>query len=513
MSTENQEVPEYLDEAPVASSVVPVESPSEKIETVEPIETPVRERKEQNVYLDGPVSTPTTDEDTVAISLPSDSDKRVDEILMKTPNVNMVGTEQGARWASVLKDSIGMTPGADVFVSTLEDPEADFHQFVSHQGVKVASAEVRLKERQNSVFDGEMAVLRTISHLGLGGIWNTALWNTGISVTFKPPAEEDLVELYRQLTSDAIQIGRYSYGLVYANTTAYTVSRMCQFAAQHIYRISANPEQINSGNILNHISAQDINTFLWGLACTMFPKGFVYERPCTINPEKCQHVVRETLNLRKLCVVNRRALTDVQKAHMAENRSAQKLTLQDLERYRSEMVRAGTHRVVINEGHDNEIAFNLRSPSIEEYIQTGHRWIDDMVDTADKALGKEANANLRNRLVDQRARASIMRQYSHWVDSVEIDSNVIKDRASIEKVLASISGDRHIRTEFNKAVSKYIDTSSVSVVGIPTYECPACGAVAEHPHEYPYKTSMIPLDVIQLFFVLITQKHRELVNR
>lgn len=490
------------------------EKPVEPVAEVE-VKPSVPERKPQNVYLDGPVTSTLLDEqkDDRGIELPSDSDERVTEILKNTPNVNMTGTAQGAKWAGVVREAIGMSPDNNVFVETLEDSTAEFRQDVEINGGKFGPNMLKFKERQNSVFDGEIAVLRTISHLGLGDVWNTPLYNSGFWVTMKPPAEDDLVELYRQLTSDAIDLGRYSYGLVYANTTAYTVARMCHFAMQQVYRIGTHPDQITAANALEHIKVQDIGALLWGLACTMFPKGFAYERACTADPEKCQHVVKETLNLRKLQVVNTRALTDRNKVMLSENRSAQKLTIKDIESYQADLTRAIGRRVVINEGKSDEIAFNLRSPSIAEYIQTGHRWIGDMVETADKALGSTATTEERNTLVEQRARASIMRQYSHWVDSIELESNVIKDRASIEKVLNNISGDRKVRVEFTKQVTKFIDFSSVSVVGIPAFTCPKCGKPNESHQDGPFKTSMIPLDVIQLFFVLITQKHRDMAKR
>jgi len=380
-------------------------------------------------------------------------------------------------------------------------------------GTKFGSNEVKFRERQNTSFDGEAAVLRTISHLGLGSTWNTGLYNTGIWITFKPPTEEDLVELYRQLTADQIEMGRMSYGLAYANTSSYHIERLCRFAQQHIYRINANPDEIGPANILDHIKSQDITSLLWGLACTMFPKGFNYSRACMVDPEKCQHVTNEILNLRKLQLVNRAGLTDRQKAHMAEHRGGTKITVKDLQSYGSEMTRASFHRVVVNEGEKDEITINLRSPSITEYIQTGHRWIDDMVNNVEQVLGSTGTVEEKNKLIDMKSRATIMRQYCHWVSSIELDTNQITDRASIEKVLNNISGDQNIRETFLTEVKKFIENSSVSVVGIPTYDCPKCGKPNEGNITFPYRTNMIPIDVIQLFFVLLTQKRRDLENR
>src|ERR1700752_155348 len=470
-------------------------------------------RKEQNVLFDGPISYSNPFPNSVTVSLPSDTSKRVEEVIKNMPNIVLGETTQGDKWASTIRDSLGLNTYDDTFLTTLEDEKADFQQTLNFNEARYGSHEVKFKERQNSTFDGELAVLRTISHLGLGSTWNTGLFNSGIWITFKPPSEEDLVELYRQLTADQIEMGRSSYGLVYANTSSFVIERLCRFAMQHVYRINSKPDEIGPANALSLIKAQDISSLLWGFACTMFPKGFGYKRACMADPTKCQHLLSETLNLRKLQVINRSALTDRQKAHMAEHRGQTKLTTQDMKLYESEMIRAQNRRVVINQGEKNEIAFMLRSPSIAEYIETGHRWIDDMVNTVEQVLGSSSTFDERNKLIDAKSRATIMRQYCHWVSSIEFDSNLIEDQISIERTISSISGDKVIRETFLTEIKKFIENSSVAIIGIPTYDCPSCGKANEGPITYPHRTSMIPLDVIQLFFVLLTQKHRDLANR
>lgn len=502
------ELPEPAPEVePVQEELVATEA------TPAPAETKMEPRPAQNVWIDGLLSTKSDTPFELTIALPSDTDARTKDFLDRTPNIKLMDSEIGDRWAETVKGSLGMSAFQDTFIRTLENPEAEFHQTLELNGTRFGSHEARFKSKQNSEFSGELAVIRTISHLGLGSIFNVGLYNSGVWVSFKPPAEDDLVELHRQLTADKIQMGRSSYGLVYANSTSFTTGRLLQFAMEHVYRFSADNKEINPENALQHLSVLDINTILWGLACTMFPRGFAYSRACTSNPEKCQYVANETLNLRKLQWVDRRALTDKQKAQLANNRQATEMKLQDLKSYQADMTRLSSHRIVAREGQTDEIIFNLRAPSIQEYIETGHRWIDDMVDTVDASLGSNPSDAERNRQVDLRTRASIMRQYSHWVASIEFDGNQIKDRASVESVLNNISGDRDVRTTFLKGVTRYIETGSVSVIGIPTFDCPVCGTPNEGHLNYPHKSTVIPLDVIQLFFVLLTQKHRDLQNR
>lgn len=484
-------------------------------ESVNQPETKIKPRREQNVYIDGPLTGPAKNPDLtlIAVPLPTETDDRLTQILSQAPEIKLGDNLQSRIWDTVARAALGMGTAQDAFTSTLENPDAVFFQYTEHNGEKLRSGEAKFGEKQNTRFNGEAAMIRAAAHLGLGTAYTVALWNTGLWVTFKPPSEQSLLELYRQLTSDQILLGRLSYGLIYSNTSAFVIDRMCNFAREHILRISANKEEINKDNILDHVKAQDISSFLWGLACTMFPKGFDYSRACMADPTKCQHSIKESINIRKLQMVDRNSLTDYQKAHMADHRSQMKLTINDLKRYEAEMTKASSRTFRVNEKEASEFEFTLRTPSISEYIASGHRWIDDIVSTVEKALGASVTADEKNRVIELNSRATVLRQYSHWIARMGFDTNTIDDQQSVEEVINMVSTDQVIRETVLNQVKKFIENSSVAVIAIPTYDCPACGVAQEGPTTYPHRTSLIPIDVTQLFFVLVTQKYQELLER
>lgn len=478
-------------------------------------EIEIQERKPQNLVIESRIFYPAHDieDGDLGISLPSDTDKRISEVLSLAPNVTLGDTAKGEEWVETTRRSIGMSPYGDTFSATLEDPNADFGQTVQANGLKVGPYAIGHKEQKNTVFSGEIALLRLMNHLGIGTAFNMPLWNSGMWVVFKPPAEEEIVELFRQLTSDQIRLGRETYGMVFSNTTSFTVERMARFAVQHIYRICADPNKINAANILDHIKVQDLPLFLLGLACTMYPKGFLYSRACMINPEKCQHVVKELIDPSKMIFVNKAPLSEQQRVHMGVNRGTTTITEKDLAFYQNQLTAAAPYRFIVNEGRRNEVAVTLRSPSVREYIESGHRWIDDMTTMVESVLGASGSAEDKNTLVELKSKASLLRQYAHWIDKLEFDTNTIEDRATIENTLSQISADNDLRDQVLTEVRNYIERSSIAVVGIPTYVCPACGHNHEGPDNFPMKSSVIPIDVLQLFFVLLTRKHQDLQSR
>jgi hypothetical protein len=251
-------------------------------------------------------------------------------------------------------------------------------------------------------------------------------------------------------------------------------------------------------------------SFLNGFAHTLYPRGFQFRRACAFNPEKCNHVTEGKLDLGKLQVINYKPMTDWMKTHLAVRRANSK-SLADITRYQAELTSAQPWRAQI-EGADN-LFVTFRSPTINEYIDSGHNWIGNITEMVDKVLSAKAGDSERNALITRHGQATTMRQYSHWVESIEVGTKAIEDRETIEKTLDRLSADNTIRVSFIEKVVDYINSSTLGVIGLPAYKCPVCKEDQEA--ETPVKgfKDVIPLDVIQLFFALITQRIQRISQR
>lgn len=439
------------------------------------------------------------------IALPSDFDEQTRIALEKAPNIDMIDSNEGREWASIISEGLENTTNAEVFVETLQDENASFNQQVTHNNIPMFGAVPKLRPIENQNLKGERSVIRMLSHLGLGTLFQVPLWHTGMWITFKPPSEAEIIEINRVIQGDKIKLGRYTYGLAFSNITSYTIDRLIEFALNHVYETTLKNEEVPIGSLRNLIASQDIPSLLWGFVCTMYPRGFNYVRSCVTDPEKCNHKTKETLNVFKLQWTNENALTDWQKTHMSKRQPNSK-DLASVNRYKEELSVIQKRKIIINEGRDDSIDIVIKSPNIAEYVDSGHRWIGDIVETVNKALSAEARDIERNEIITRHGQASAMRQYSHWVDSIEIGSNVIDDLESIEKNLNVLSANDEIRTQFITEVVDYINKSTVSVIGIPVFDCPVCGSEQSGNINLPHHTNVIPLDVIQVFFALLTQR-------
>lgn len=500
-----EEASDIVDDSPVVEPPKEAEVKQEK---------KVEQRVQQKCVLTDPISSTTTwDPDGDTLPLPSGFDNQIRTVLGNMPNVEMLSDPQTRQWANTIGEGLNFTTYNEMFVPTLEDQQAEFRQHVEQNGIQLSGKRPKLKEIENQNLKGERAAIRMMSHLGLGTLFQVPLWHTGIWVTFKAPTESEIIELNRLMSSDKIELGRYSYGLAFTNTMVYTHDRLVKVALQHVYDCTLRSDEVSAENLINIIDCQDIPSLLWGFVCTMYPRGFQYRRPCINDPEKCNHVIEELLNVSKLQWVNNLALTQWQKSFMTQRRS-NTASLEDVKRYKQEMFKTQKRRIIFNEGLPNEVSMHLMTPSIAKFIDAGHRWIGETVELVDKALGMNAKDADRNQYIIRHGQATTMRQYVHWVESMEFESNVIDDKETIEQVFNTLSSDNGIRNKFIDEVVNYINESTVAVIGIPVFDCPKCSAPQETDVQVaPKLKNIIPLDVIQLFFELITQRLMKVAER
>ena len=159
----------------------------------------------------------------------------------------------------------------------------------------------------------------------------------------------------------------------------------------------------------------------------------------------------------------------------------------------------------------------LKSPTIEAYTEATNSWIDSIETMANLAPTFDNDADRDNYIYNQ-TKATKARQYIHWVDSIkyinhiegEDDENItfVKDRNDINAIASSIfSLDNNIIENLTNSVIKYINESTISIIGIPSYDCPACKGKQVIEDELTHFPNFIPLDTIMLFFRLLVRRN------
>lgn len=456
--------------------------------------------------------------DTVAI--PPAIEAVIMDALNRIPNLDITLSQNQQFWAEVLREGLKNLPMQDKLSQRLNEDDADFQQHLPVGGNTLRGTAPSLKKTPGTrELEGERALIQLVTHLGVGGLFRAPMWASGIWVTFKPATEMELLELNRMIYADKIRLGRWSYGLALSNNIVYSLDRVFEFALRHVYNTSVRSEELPIHELRKWIAPQDVYSFIWGFLCANYPSGFHYQTACINDPKKCNHVTQENLNVTKLQWVDNASLTDWQKQHMT-SMAANSKTLDSLKKYREEQKRFQNHRVLLNKDTNHEIAITIKTPTMTEYVEQGHRWISGLVDAVNSVISESASEDERNAQINQLSKATTLCQYVHWIESIEYGDlseskdgtdersrNIITDQATIENTLKLLSATDSLREQIIDEVIAYINRSTVAVIGVPAFDCPACGMPQEgETVTYPRHASIIPLDVLQVFFALLHQR-------
>ncbi len=465
------------------------------------------EVKKENFTLQAPYSTALEDDfnyDNETAYLPSNVAKITEAIIKDIPRTRLAETQQGKEWIGAVNAGMESVVYGSGLVNTADREKADFLQGVeSAQGILTGSAPT-FKTKETTKFTGERARLRIRQALKLGVIFNIPLWHSGFWIRVKAPSEGDLLELYRQITSEKITLGRSSYGLLFSNNTSYASRILLDFCIDNMYESSL---AIKDGdNIRKYIKTPDLPILFWGLACSVYSNGFQYTRPCISDPEKCNHVIKEKLDLSKLLWTDTSSLTQHQIQHMTK-RQRGSMETDSLKRYADEFIRGQKKTIALSD----QVNITVKVPSVVEHIDAGYRWINTIEENYGKALIQDETK--RDDYLLSQGKATVMRQYSHFVESIEVAGDTYDDIDTVEEVLNDLTASDKIRTTFMDKVAEYLDDSVVSLIAIPTFTCPNCGGEQVPSKEHVHHPKLIPLDVVQTFFTLLIARLRKIEAR
>ena len=485
-------------------------------------EPPKQDKKEKKQKIDKPPQNVSFDETEMQeikkldanplLTLPPRSEEDMVRIITELPNTPLADSERGQQWSALVEDSTNLASWDGMFDDSLRREGSDWRNGLEYNGAQLRGGYPVYASKPGRKLEGSQAIVRVLNHLGIGSIFNQPMWHSGFWVSFKPATESEIVDLNHLIASDKVMFGRYTYGLAFSNLTSFAVERLLNFAVEHIYETSIRQEDLAETSILSLLRAQDIPAFLTGLMAAMYPRGFNYKRPCCNNPHTCNHIAEATLDLRFLDKCDNSAFTAYQKGHMT-NRRRGSMTVESIKRYQSEMASLHPRVHQVKQGYGNDITFKIGSPSALEYVDAGHRWIDAMTDMVNEVIGKEAGSTERDTLLKQHGLATVLCQYSHWVQEISFGDGEIDDRATLDNTLKHLSSDDEVRDKLMEIVKKYINDSTISVIGIRTYDCPKCRTPQTQTSDKPLRSEVIPLDVLQVFMRLVRQRIARLARR
>jgi hypothetical protein len=403
-------------------------------------------------------------------------------------------------WARVTKGSVRSMPSADGYVAPLADGTREWKKGIDTAQGLLRSSAPNVRLRQGVKLIGHQAVAFATQALKIGQVYSVMLVHSGFWVRLRAPSESSILELHRQLQAEKVSLGRATWGLLFSNTSSYFTQRLLDFTLEHVLDTSVNNP--NEADLRDLISVHDLPILFWGLARAHWPNGFQFSRSCIRDASKCKHVSHGMLNLGELFRIDNKALTASQRKHMASV-GKNTMSMESLQRYREEFLRGSTSNVTLKAG-DGTVNMTLRSPTAAQHIRAGQDWVQSIEDAYPAAL--EMSEDERDAYLWSQGRASTMRQYTHYVQSITVADQVLDDPETVAMLLDNLSKDEAVRLAFMKAVAKFIDDSVVAMVALQTYRCPSCNELQTAGREKGRFPDYIPLDAGAIFFSLVAQR-------
>lgn len=356
---------------------------------------------------------------------------------------------------------------------------------------------------------GIHALAKATAYTTAGAVIRVPLPHTGIWVTIKAPMDGALLELERRIAMDRAVFGRLTGGKVFSQSDVVLKSLLIAMIMDHVVD-STYPDA--TADLRTVIKLTDLPILITWIAVSIYPNSFPLTQPCLANPDKCKHVSRGQVNITKMVRYNNSRFSDLQRRFLA--RFQTRVNMPELEAYQAGFAPDGTDVYT----YKGEVRFKFKVPTLAEFMEMGTEWVQMLESSIDEAFGAKISVKERNDMIAQRARATALRQYSHWIERIiylnpesgEMAS-CVEGREELYNTLERFSSDERVSNAFYTGIDHFINASTVALVAIPNFICPSCRQ--RQPEGVDGFRHLIPIDAATVFFTILSRRAMAVARR
>lgn len=481
---ENTETPENI-EAPETTEVQETEAVSD----------PLKPMAIQVFYKSKP-----GDDSGGTIYLPSDDIATTNDALEKTISLNLKDSQEHADWAAAVEGGSKFSTVREVYTKPLH--EENFVQEMKTENGDIRIYQGAFASSLGAEISADVAALRAMAKIGKGGRVSFPLLASGFWVEIDPPSEEQILELWGNLQDDKVELGRYTYGAIFSNTSFITEKRIFDLFLQLIHASSINFKGYEDKDLSKLIRTNDLHIIKTALMAAMYPKGHHFETACVANPESCKATYEGIVDISSMMVFGDDRLTAKQRRYMA-NRTPTSVSVETILSYQKELEIdwKKTYR------HDEtDIEFTLGFPTVHDYFEEGDDWISEMNSMLEDSLGKDVESGARSRFLSDRSKATYLRQYGHYCKVIDMgEAGKVSKKDAIRITLGALSASDSFRAFYMESITSHLELTALSICALPNYTCKSCGeeqldSESEHQGLYNY---YLPIDPLRLFYTVL----------
>lgn len=349
-----------------------------------------------------------------------------------------------------------------------------------YQGLGDGTANLNSKFKESNVYslkDANDALL--MFNTALGGLRQITLWNSGFKISLRSIPLYVLNQYYSSVNHSDYEYGR-SFGAPYYLFSDYNITKT---VIETILPVaicgSTYKHWRDRDKLLAAISFQDYPTIIWAIGAMLHPNGAEISFVCA--EEGCGNVIRETVDLNKLRLIN----TDLINDQMVEffKTKSKDVDDNDLEEYRKLL---GLNKTVEFEytvsGIKKHWKVGLKQCSLSEYLDLGNEYLNDMM--AEVSLDNERD-------VTNFINFNFMRSYKPWIETIEfsfgkegqpmntmtyntkeVTGNTTTTNQVLDAILEELTNNY---AKFSELVREYILDTKISHIAFYFPKCPKCG--------------------------------------
>ena len=388
----------------------------------------------------------------------------------------------------------------------------------------------RTRSRRTSIRNtgGNLTGLRAkaaiMDALGMSTLFTLVLPHSGLVAIVSPPVAAEIIDFQYILDTSKINIGRTIGGSNYGTATWYINDKLVDLFISKLSYI--NLKDSSPENIRSLLDPMDIPTIAWGLACTMYPDGYVFNRTALLDNGKTEHVMGR-IWLPDMAIYANSRLSTRQKQHLikAENTA---MSNEEILSYRRDWKKeedvakferlVHTRKITKKAGTEiQDMYVELGQSNMENYVEHGSAWDVYIKDAISETLSMASDENIRSRYLSDKIQTTALREYSHFIRKIRIERYLegsdksetitidIDSQESLTETLDSISNVPEIRNKLVEIVVEYINKQIKVVYGVPT--------ISEYEEKHnttPISNKIVPINTVIAFFTLTARIYQTL---
>lgn len=460
-----------------------------------------------------------------SISIPADSPDNMVRFLVENPTnldeenaTTMISSMSDAR--ELVSTDFRMTEKA------LNDDSIEMTQAIY---LDVDQSQ-RTRSRRTSIRNtgGNLTGLRAkaaiMDALGMSTLFTLVLPHSGLVAIVSPPVAAEIIDFQYILDTSKINIGRTIGGSNYGTATWYINDKLVDLFISKLSYI--NLKDSSPENIRSLLDPMDIPTIAWGLACTMYPDGYVFNRTALLDNGKTEHIMGR-IWLPDMAIYANSRLSTRQKQHLikAENTA---MSNEEILSYRRDWKKeedvakferlVHTRKITKKAGTEiQDMYVELGQSNMENYVEHGSAWDVYIKDAISETLSMASDENIRSRYLSDKIQTTALREYSHFIRKIRIERYLegsdksetitidIDSQESLTETLDSISNIPDIRNKLVEIVVEYINKQIKVVYGVPT--------ISEYEEKHnttPISNKIVPINTVIAFFTLTARIYQTL---